>query len=160
MDEHQYKTTYESINPHRCVFEKAINSRVCSCSRSHRFNLADREGVACNSLPRLERCDHLLTELRKKARFALRRSKVSQTLAHADEIKIQNGGMLGLQLQVDQSDAPTVKDIDSLIHRAENRFDGINGLPYSRLMQGIIAYRVRSHRHRSRIRKKSRDPVD
>ena len=160
MDEHQYKTTYKSVNPHRCVFEKAINSRICSCSRSHRFNLADREGVACNSLPRLERCNHLLTELREKARFALRRRKASQTLAHADEIKIQNGGMLGLQLQVDQNEAPTVKDIDSLIHRAESQFDGINGFPYSQLMQGIIAYRARSHRHRSRTRGKSRDPVD
>ena len=152
MDEHQYRTTYQSVNPHRCVFEKAINSRVCSCSRSHRFNLADREGVACNSLPRLERCNHLLTELREKARFALRRREVSQTLAHADEIKIQNGGMLGLQLQVDQDDAPTVKDIDSLIHRAEGRFDGIPGFPYSRLMQAIITYRIRARRQRSRVR--------
>ena len=160
MDEHQYKTTYKSVNPHRCVFEKAINSRICSCSRSHRFNLADREGVACNSLPRLERCSRLLTELREKARFALRRSKVSQTLAHANEIKIQNGGMLGLQLQVDQDNAPTVKDIDSLIHRAESQYDGISGFPYSRLMQGIIAYRARTHRHRSRKRGKSGDPVD
>ena len=153
MDEHQYKTTYQSINPNRCVFEKAINSRICSCSRSHRFNLADREGVACNSLPRLERCNRLLTELRKKARFTLRRTDVSQTLAHTEEIKIQNGGMLGLQWQVDQNDAPTVKDIDSLIHRAESQFDGINGFPYSQLMQGIIAYRIRSRRHKTRTRK-------
>ena len=81
-------------------------------------------------------------------------------MAHADEIKIQNGGMLGLQLQVDQDDSPTVKDIDSLLHRAESQFDGIGGFPYSQLMQEIIAYRARTHRHRSRIRGKSGDPVD
>ena len=153
MDEHQYKSTYQSINPHRCVFEKAINSRICSCSRSHRFNLADREGVACNSLPRLERCNRLLAELRTKARFALRRMQVSQTLAHTEEIKIQNGGMLGLQQQVDQEDARTVKDIDSLVHRAEKQFDGMNGFPYSQLMQAIIAYQVRPRRQKSRTRK-------
>ncbi len=153
MDEHQYKTTYKSINPHRCVFEKAINSRICNCSRAQRFNLADREGVACTSVRKLERCNHLLTELRKKARFALQRLEVSQTLAHTEEIKIQNGGMLGLQVQVEKNDVPTVKDIDALIDKAERQFDGIDEFPYSQLMQEIMAYRIRNRRHKPRTRK-------
>ncbi len=46
MDEKHYKETYSNINPNRCVFEKSINSRICNCNKSQRFNLADREGVA------------------------------------------------------------------------------------------------------------------
>lgn len=153
MDEHQYKTTYNSVNPHRCVFEKAINSRICNCSKAQRFNLADREGVACTSVHRLERCNRLLTEFRKKARFALQRVEVSQTLAHTEEIKIQNGGMLGLQAQVEKNQSPTVRDIDSLIDRAERQFNGMDGFPYSQLMQGIIAYQIRNRRHKSRTKK-------
>lgn len=153
MDEHQYKTTYHFVNPNRCVFEKAVNSRVCNCSRAKRFNLADREGVACTSLPRLERCSVLLGKLRENARFALQRLKISQTLGHGDEIKIQNGSMLGLQALVEESQDTTVRDIDSLVIRAERRFDGIDGFPYSRLMQGVIAYRSRNRRKKSRTGK-------
>ena len=153
MDEHQYKTTYHFVNPDRCVFEKALNSRVCHCSRAKRFNLADREGVACTSLPRLERCSALLGKLREKARFALQRLEVSQTLGHGNEIKIQNGSMLELQGLVEESQGSTVRDIDSLVNQAERQFDGIDGLPYSRLMQGIIAYRPRNRRKTSRTGK-------
>lgn len=150
MDEGQYKSTYQSINPHRCEFEKAINSRICNCSRARRFNLADREGVACTSVHRQERCHHVLSTLREKARFALQHPEVRQTLAHTEEIKVQNGGMLSLQAQVEEDQMLTVQDIDSLIDKAERQFNGIEGFPYSRLMQGIIAYRLRGRRRKPR----------
>ncbi len=153
MDEHQYKTTYHSINPHRCVFEKALNSRICNCSMAQRFNLADREGVACTSVNKLQRCDRLLTEFRKKAKFALQRMEASQILAHTEEIKIQNGGMLGLQEHVEKHPLQTVQDIASLIDRAERQFNGMDRFPYSQLMQGITAYQIRNRRHKSRIKK-------
>ena len=49
MEEKEYKNTYQSINERRCVFEKTINSRRCTCKQSQRFHLADREGIACKS---------------------------------------------------------------------------------------------------------------
>lgn len=120
---------------------------------AQRFNLADREGVACTSVNKLQRCDRLLTEFRKKAKFALQRMEASQTLAHTEEIKIQNGGMLGLQEQVEKHPLPTVQDIDSLINKAERQFNGMDGFPYSQIMQGITAYQIRNRRHKSRIKK-------
>ena len=48
MEEDEYRSRYAEINEHRCVFEKAINARRCNCSKSRRFMLAGREGVACD----------------------------------------------------------------------------------------------------------------
>jgi len=122
MDEKHYKETYSSINPTRCVFEKAINSRICNCSKSQRFNLADREGVACTSKSYLSRCDNFLSQLHNNARFALQRLELNQ-LGHAQEIKIQNGGLLGLQREF--NDNEKVEDIQAVITVAEKKFNCI-----------------------------------
>ncbi len=100
MDEDEFRNTYHAINSRRCIFEKAINSRVCNCSKSHRFNLADREGVICTSESARDLCTKFSLEVRKRARFALRISNVGDQLPHATEIKLQIGGLQGLQSQM------------------------------------------------------------
>ena len=148
MDEQQYKNTYSRINPQRCVFEKAINSRVCNCGKARRFNLADREGVACTSTNGLQRCSRLISLLRENARFTLRRLDV-EVLGHAQEIKVQNGGLLGLQSQLEScAVVKIVEDINATVTAAEGKFAGLENLPYSQLMQVIGGYRMRNRRNR------------
>lgn len=147
MDEKHYKETYSNINPNRCVFEKSINSRICNCGKSQRFNLADREGVACHSKAGLARCDKLIALLHSNARFTLQRLDVEQ-LGHAQEIKIQNGGLLGLQSQLNIEAENSVADIDTMIVRAEKEYSSIENFPYSNIMQVISAYSIRPKRAR------------
>ena len=156
MDEQQYKNTYDYINPQRCVFEKAINSRVCNCSKAQRFNLADREGVACTSKNGLEHCSKYLSKLREKAVFVIRRVKVSQALGHGQEIKIQNGGLIGLQSQLGSYTDKTVADIHTLIYKAEGKFEGLGNFPFSELMQVIAAYKIRDRRRKQTHPKKQK----
>ena len=72
MDEDQYRATYNEINPNRCIFEKAITNRRCDCTLKHRFVLATREGVACQSEQALIRCTSVLDSIRNNARFSLK----------------------------------------------------------------------------------------
>jgi len=148
MDEQQYKDTYKDINPHRCVFEKAINSRVCNCSKSQRFNLADREGVACNSTAALERCMQFITLLREKARFTLQQVEASQKLPHAQEIRIQNGGLIGLQTHTSDQKTERIEDIHTLLLTAEKKCIKLDKLPYSRIMQTVSTYSIRKRRNK------------
>ena len=145
MDEQHYRNTYSSINPQRCVFEKAINSRVCNCAKSQRFNLADREGVACNSANALKRCTQLSQHLHSNARFTLKRTDVQQ-LGHAQEIKIQNGGLIGLQAELSNSDDQKVDDIDSIVSDAEKKYGDVEKFPYLQIMQIISTYRIRARK--------------
>ncbi len=149
MDEHQYRSTYHSINPDRCVFEKAINSRVCNCNKAQRFNLADREGVACNSKQGRQRCSVLISRLHSNARFVFQHVEINQIPAHTEEIKIQNGGLLGLQSLVSNSNQG-VKDIDSLLDDLVSEYKNLKKLPYSKLMQFISNYQLRPRRNRLR----------
>lgn len=156
MDEKHYKETYSNINPNRCVFEKSINSRICNCSKSQRFNLADREGVACTSNSSLARCNQLIALLHSNARFALQRLDVDK-LGHAQEIKIQNGGLLGLQSQLDVEAKDHVDDINTIIITAEKEYADIENFPYSKIMQVVSAYSIRPKRVRRKNSKKEKN---
>ncbi|MEM7400434.1 MAG: hypothetical protein AAF304_00630 [Pseudomonadota bacterium] len=145
MDELHYRSTYSDINPQRCVFEKAINSRVCNCSKSQRFNLADREGVACQSKDGLQRCEKLIKHLHENARFTLQRLDVDR-LGHAQEIKIQNGGLLGLQIQLTEHSSKNVEDVNAIVVKAQKKYKVIENFPFSKIVQVISAYQIRSKR--------------
>jgi hypothetical protein len=136
VEEDQYRKTYNSINERRCVFEKAILTRCCGCACAARFYLADREGVACEAAPAHNRCSHLLRLLRENARFALKVPVIGGELPHAKELKVQNGGLLGLQhvLRPDLH-AQTVIDVSGLAT--------LEQLPFREIVKSVVAYEGR-----------------
>jgi len=146
MEENQYRETYHSINKQPCLFEKSINSRRCHCSLSHRFCLADREGVSCTVDLAHKRCQTLLQTLRTKAIFAMRLTRLDGALPHGKEIKVQTGGLLGLQLLLD----PTydvnngVTDINQLISQAIENFQSIDDFPYDEIVKQITRFEGRT----------------
>lgn len=150
MEEDEYRATYRAINQRRCVFEKAINSRRASCAQSERFCLADREGVACRCAESNALCSELLVAMRRKARFALQLTRAENPLPHNKEIRVQTGGLLGLQekLYPQQAGQETVDDIDGLIRQALGVYGCIDALPYGRIVQSIVAFRGRRRRAR------------
>ena len=145
MDEKEYRSTYQTVNPIRCVFEKAINSRVCNCSKSSRFNLADREGVSCSSNKAQQRCAEVLLALRQNSRFALHLTLTNEKLPHNAEIKIQNGGIKGIAKQLNTTDV-TVNDIYTLIDIAVEQYKSIKTFPYQDIVRDISAYQGRRRR--------------
>jgi hypothetical protein len=151
MEEHEYKNTYQTVNKRRCVYEKAISSRRCNCARCHRFNLADREGVSCNSATGNAVCTEFLNTLRSKARFSLHLTHADKPLPHAKEIRVQTGGLLGLQelLYPDMADSTRVENIIGLLDMAIQRFERLQNLPYNILVQGVVGFEARRKRQRN-----------
>ena len=148
MDETEYRQTYHEVNERRCVFEKAINARRCTCDLSQRFNLADREGVSCTSETGAIRCRQLLDLLRDNARFALQMTNVPGPLPHAKEVKVQIGGMLGLQklLRPEMINDDLVHDINGLAEVAIQRFNSLDNLPYSEIVKSVVSFEGRLRR--------------
>lgn len=149
MDEREFRSTYHAVNGLRCVFEKSILSRRSQCSRCSRFHLADREGAACSSPAAQNRCLDLLTRLREKAIFALRITHIEGELPHAKEIRVQTGGLLGLQRTLTPGTTPdTIEDIDALISAVLLRHGDLESLPYPEIMQAVVRFEGRPRRKR------------
>lgn len=144
VEEDQYRSTYKRINQRRCVFEKAILSHRCNCNCSARFYLADREGIACDSGKAHGSCEKLLQLLRQNAKFALKLTHLDGELPHGKEIKVQNGGLLGLQrvLRPDLT-AGSIVDIAGLVTLGESTYGSLETFPFREIVKSIVSFEGR-----------------
>jgi hypothetical protein len=132
------------VNRRRCVFEKAVLSHRCACSCATRFYLADREGIACESQTANSRCGALIGLLRENAKFALKITTLDSELPHAKEIKVQSGGLLGLQrILRPELDTAKVVDIAGLTTLGEHTYGSLDRLPFREIVKSIVAFEGR-----------------
>lgn len=148
MDEKEFKKAFKDVNDAPCVFAKAILRRCCSCSRSEKLYIAEREAVACKSPGARQRCAEVLEVLHGKAIFALHLPHAESVLPHGKELKVQCGGMLGLQqaLLPAEQGAEVVTDINGLLENALRDYGTVGALPYGEVVKGITSFQPRAKR--------------
>lgn len=145
MDETEFKKTIRNVNDAPCVFAKAILRRCATCSRSQKLFIGEREAVSCNSPGAHQRCKEVLSQLHAKAMFALHLPHIEQILPHGKELKVQCGGLLGLQqaLHNTETATETVDDIHALLEQALLNHGEIDALPLSEVVKAITAFKPR-----------------
>ena len=145
MDNEIFRQTYSAINERFCPFEKSILTNNCRCAKAKRFCIAEREGVQCTSDDAQIRCIAVLDLLRTQARFALKTTAERRALPHAKAMRVQVGGMRGIQaaLEPDAEPPAQIEDIDALLDAAVARFGNLDALPFQTIVQQITAYRGR-----------------
>ncbi|MFV1984872.1 MAG: hypothetical protein ACC657_15100 [Thiohalomonadales bacterium] len=149
MDEDNFRSTYKQLNPDRCCFEKSITAKRCSCQYAIKFLLASREGVKCNNLESKKKCILFLTTLRNHARFSLKLTKIDGPLPHKKEIKIQVGGLLGLQSSIKYKDNKNIPNIIELLKNATSEYQSIEKYPYDNIIQSVVNFEIRT-KHKSK----------
>ncbi len=161
MDESAFRRVRDAMTPRPCAFEKAILARCCACSLAEGQNIAEREAVACGAPEAREQCAALRALLRQKSAFALKLTQVEGPLPHAKEMKVECGGLQGVQqaaapaavvpasveaLASGAQGLPLVLDVHSLVQACAEKFGGLANLPYSAIVQSVVAYRIRRRR--------------
>jgi hypothetical protein len=159
MDETAFRQARGAVNPQPCAFEKAILARCCGCSLAQRQNIAEREAVACGSTGAREQCAALRALLRQNSAFALKLTQVDGPLPHSKEMQVECGGLLGVQLALTPEvvpssevpapgapELPPVADVHCLVQAAAARSGALSNLPYSAIVQSVVAYRIRRRR--------------
>lgn len=143
MEEGEYRSTYHNVNQQRCVFEKSVLSRRAGCRYAHRFCLADREGVSCQDKTAQDLCKQVLDKLRENALFALQIKRLEGPLPHAKEMKVQLGGLAGMQqaLQLDSNE--TIENIHNVISTIIDKYGKIDALPYVEIARSVSAFKSR-----------------
>ena len=152
MEEDEYRNTYQQIASVGCAFEKALTNNQARCSYARHFCLADREGYTCRSEENATICSHLLKNLRDTSRFSLKLKSVGAALPHNMEIRVQAGGLLGLQkaLAMDTTQSGP-EDIRSLVDRALQKFGKLDALPYADIVQSVAQFKGRKRRNRQEL---------
>ena len=149
MEEYEYKSSYSEIATIRCEFEKALTNNKAKCSYARHFCLADREGYACKSRVSSAKCHELLGLLRESSRFILKLQQTGKKLPHNMEIRVQAGGLSGIQALLTPQQQDKIEDIFALVEQAEIEFGSLEKLPYSRIVKSIRSYQGRKSRKRN-----------
>jgi hypothetical protein len=147
VEEHEYRQAYQALIHCPCPFEKALLNTCCTCSQSQRIHIAEREGMSCLTACSQQQCQQLLRYLCESAQFALKLRTMEIPLSHNKLLKIQCGGLQGLQTAIGiESAGEPVKDIDNLVKQALSLFGEVRCFPYQEMIRFISHYRVRQHR--------------
>jgi hypothetical protein len=142
MDEAAYWQIYSDVIERPCAFEKAILAGCVDCGRSSRMQIAEREAVTCQTASSLSRCTSLHDSLRHSFSFALRKVLDNTPLPHAQEIRIQCGGLKGLQYVLDGN--AEVADVDAMLEFVLQRWGGLAEIPYSEVVHAAaLCYKGR-----------------
>jgi len=174
MDEDSYRSVYNEMNPTRCYFEKLILLRYGNCQQANKLFLAEREAYACNSENAQQQCFKLLEHLRSNARFSLQITQVDGQLPHAKEIKVQAGGLYGLQqllshqnlTQTDilhdddakfgeqsQKSAP-IENVFVTVNKALTKYQTLESIPYNEIVKAIMNFNLPERKRKKKRKKK------
>jgi hypothetical protein len=125
-----------------CPFERSILRGCAACTQSEKIQIAERELVKCRNLASHSRCSELYAHLRRSFSFALGILRVDTPLPHAQEMRVQCGGLKGLQHTLNGD--TEVDDVDELLGRALRQWGEIEDIPYSDVVHAAAtAYKGR-----------------
>jgi hypothetical protein len=136
MDEAAYRRTREQALP--CVFQGALQARYASCELVARRSLAEREVLACTRPTAHLNCETLLNLFHERATFPLRLHP-GAPLTHATELRLQSGGLSGLQKALTFLQA----DVHPMVQQAQAAYGSLTELPWVQIVESIVAWQPR-----------------
>jgi hypothetical protein len=144
MDEAFLLRTHEQAIPLPCVFQGALLARGASCELVTRRSLAEREVLACTLPTAHINCETLCGLFHERATFPLGLHP-GAPLTHAIELRLQSGGLLGLQKVL----AAPVADVHRMVRQAQVEHGSLTELPWALIVESIKAWQPR---RRSRLK--------
>lgn len=136
MDENAFREMLSGIVA-PCPFEKSILRGCAACAQSEKIQIAERELVKCQNTISHSRCLELYAELRRSFSFALATFRVDAPLPHAQEMRVQCGGLKGLQYALNGN--TEIGNVDELLGNAMRQWGEIENIPYSNVVHAAAS---------------------
>jgi hypothetical protein len=138
MDETAYRQTRQQTSSLPCVFQGALQARCASCELVAKRSLAEREVLACTLPTAHLNCETLTRLFHERATFPLRLHPRAP-LTHATELRLQSGGLLGLQ----QVLAAPKADVHQMVQQAQLTYGSLTQLPWDQIVECIKSWQPR-----------------
>jgi hypothetical protein len=138
MDEAAYRRKREQANNLPCVFQGTLLARGASCELVAKRSLAERDVLACTRPTAHINCETLLNLFHERATFPLRLHP-GAPLTHATELRLQSGGLLGLQKALAAAQA----DVHQMVRQSQSLYGSLTDLPWTQIVESIKAWQPR-----------------
>jgi hypothetical protein len=125
-----------------CAFAKAVAAGAGRCPLVTLVAVGEAERPCCSAPVAHTNCRTLHALLRERSTFVLRLPPPSAPLPHAQDLRVQCGGLRGLAAALGDREGPT-EDIHALVVRARDTFGGLLGIPFDPVVAAIARWEKR-----------------
>ena len=125
-----------------CPFSATLARETFGCNRAERIIRRGGTEFSCQAPASHARCLQLFGQLKDAALTAFDVEDDLTQMPHSVLVKIQFGGLLGLQriTQAPPSEAGRIEDIDTLVTAAVTRFETLQAIPCEQLAADMTGY--------------------
>ncbi len=130
---------------HKCPYSGTLVSEQFACTMAKTVVRRGGPEVECTSEPGHARCVSLFQHMKQAALPVFGVEDDLLTMPHSVLIKIQHGGLLGLQRILGEvpGEASTVADINALCDSAVRRYMNVASIPCQTFAQDMTNYKLR-----------------
>jgi hypothetical protein len=138
----------EDDKSHKCAFSATQITGQFACAKGQQVTRRGGPDVACTSEGAHQQCARLFQRMKEVALPAFGVEDDLLSMPHSVLIKIQFGGLLGLQRLLDGSVAVAaeVKNINDLIGRALEQYGDLEAIPCTAFVEDITSYKLKRRR--------------
>jgi len=134
------------MEEYKCAFNSTLLGERFGCAFAKAVVRRAGPDVACTSDRAHTRCEALFQHLKQAALPAFGVEDDLLSMPHSVLVKIQFGGLLGLQRLVTGAVADEVEDIDALLARALEKYRDLARVEYPALAADMTGHRLKRRR--------------
>lgn len=134
----------------KCPYQNLIISEEFACHLGQAVTARNTPQIHCRSEPALDLCRRIYDHFKAVGLPALGMEDDLATTPHSVYVKIQGGGLRGLQERLDTGPPSGTPDIHGLIQAATGGGEQTDQLPYAELIPSMLAQQSRRRGNRGR----------
>ena len=129
----------------KCAFNGTLIGDQYGCLKSEHVTLRSGPDVVCTAEEAGHRCAGLFNRMKAAALPAFGVEDDLLSMPHSVIVKVQFGGLLGLQRLLSglPADSPKVDNIYALVDQALHEYGDLDAIPCQSLVEDITSYKLR-----------------
>ena len=130
---------------YKCAFSGTLMRGGFGCAKAQHVVRRAGPDIACESQEAHARCAELFQHMKAAALPAFGVEDDLLSMPHSVLVKIQFGGLLGLQRQGNDAgrNSDTVKNIQALVNQTLQKHGNLDAIAYSTLVENMTSYKLK-----------------
>jgi hypothetical protein len=133
------------MEEYKCAFSNTLVTSQFGCEKGVQVTRRDGPDVVCASDEAHQQCEKLFQRMKQAALPAFGVEDDLLSMPHSVLVKIQFGGLLGLQRLLGDStnESVVVKNIHGLVGQAIGKHGGLDAIPCRAFVEDMTSYKLK-----------------
>jgi hypothetical protein len=133
------------MEEYKCAFSNTLMTNQFGCEKAEQVTRRSGPDIACTSEAAHQRCEMLFQQMKAVALPAFGVEDDLLSMPHSVLVKIQFGGLLGLQhlLVPGAGGSAAVQNVHALVDQAVGKYNNLDSIPCPALVQDMTGYKLR-----------------